>query len=99
MLMILGLVACGSKSVEGKWVFGANYYEFKKDGTFTSSFNGIVQNGTYTASDGKMTLTYKNMFGIESTTDFTYTLKGKTLSLTGDVSLLGGMSMTVDFTK
>ena len=98
--MVFGLVACGgTDSIKGKWVFGANTYEFNDDGTFTSLFNGMSKNGTYEVEDGKITLSYTDLLGYSTTTEFTYTLDGDTLSLTGDVSLLGAMSMTVEFTK
>ena len=102
VFLALGLVACGTestKSIVGKWEFGANAYEFSEDGTFSSTFNGIGKTGIYTAEDGKITLSYTNLLGVETTTELTYTLKDKTLTLTGDISLLGSMSMTVEFTK
>lgn len=98
-IMVCGLAACGAKSVVGKWEFGVNTFAFEKDGTFSSEFNGMSQTGTYTDEDGKLTLTYTNLLGLESTTELTYTLKGNTLTLTGDISLLGAASMTVEFTK
>lgn len=101
-ILTLGLVACGAdsnKSIVGKWEFGANVYEFKEDGSFSSMFNGMGKAGTYTAKDGKITLSYTNLLGMDATTELTYTLKDKSLTLTGDISLLGSMSMTVEFTK
>lgn len=98
-LMIFALASCGSKSVVGKWESGANTYEFKKDGTFTSSFNGVSASGTYEVEDGKLSITYTGLLGISKTTEFTYTIDGDKLSLTGDISLLGSTSITVEYTK
>lgn len=98
--MVLGLVSCGGKnSVKGKWVSGANTFEFNDDGTFTSSFNGLSKSGTYEVEDGKLKLSYTTILGLNKTTEYTYTVDGDKLSLTGDLSLLGGMSMTVEYTK
>ena len=99
-LMVLSLVACGgSKSVVGKWAFGVNTFEFNDDGTFAASCNGMENSGTYTAEDGKITMTYKSLIGQETTTELTYELSGSTLKLTGDVSLMGSPSVTVEYTK
>jgi len=99
VVMVFALASCSGKSIVGKWEFGANTYEFNKDGTFTSSFNGISTSGTYEAEDGKIALTYTGLLGLSKTVDLTYTLNGDKLSLTGDISLLGSTSITVEYTR
>lgn len=98
--MLLTLVACGGKgSIVGKWAFGVNTYEFKDDNTVNVSINGTLNyEGTYEVAEDTIILKVSGLMG-EMTKELTYELKGKTLKLTGDVTLSNGVSSTLEFTR
>ncbi len=99
LVMTVLLCACGSGSIVGKWAFGVNTYEFKDDNTVSISLNGALNyDGTYEVDGDKITVTVSGMLG-EKTEELTYTLKGDTLTLTGDVTMTGGADVTLEFAK
>ena len=92
-------VACGSKSIVGKWAFGANTFEFRDDNTVSISVNGALNySGTYVVEDNKIIITTNGLFGAV-TREFEYSLKGKTLTITGDITFMGGANMTLELEK
>lgn len=96
--MLLTLAACSSGSIIGKWAFGGATYEFKDDNTVSISINGALNyDGTYETDGDKLTVTVSGLLG-ETTKEFTYKVKGDTLTLEGDVTFTG-TSMSMDFTK
>ena len=98
-IMLLSFAACGAKSVVGKWVFGGVSFNFKDDTNVSISANGALNyDGTYVIEGDKIIVTAKGMLG-DVTEEFTYSLKGDTLTLTGDVTLMGGVDTTVEFKK
>ncbi len=98
--MLFSLVACGTgNSVVGKWAFGINTFEFKDDNTVSISVNAVLNyDGTYTVEKDKITVTATGVTG-EVSEEFTYSLSGDTLTLTGDITLMGGTPTTIDFTR
>lgn len=98
--MMVMLCACGGGgSIIGKWAFGVNTFEFNEDNTVSISVNGALNyDGTYEVAEDKITVTVTGLTG-EQTEEFTYELKGDTLTLTGDITLSGGVDTTIDFTK
>ena len=97
-LMAALFAACGAATPEGKWVFGANSYVFNEDKTFKATMNGMTSEGTYEVEDNTIVLSYKGLLGDTSTT-LTYEIKGDSLTLNGDVSLLGGQNLSLTYTK
>ena len=99
-VMLFSLAACGGKSIVGKWAFGANSFEFRDDNTVSISVNGALNyDGTYTVEEDKILVTTTDLLGQEKVTEFTYSLDGKTLTLTGDITLMGAPAVTLDFAK
>lgn len=97
MLTVL-LCACGSDSIVGKWAFGVNTYEFKEDNSLSISINGALNyDGTYEINGDKITINVSGMLG-EQTEELTYSLKGDTLKLEGDVTLTNS-DMSLEFTR
>ncbi len=99
LVMTVSLCACGgSDSVVGKWAFGGNTYEFKEDNSLSVSINGTLNyDGTYEIDGDKITVNVSGMLG-EKTEELTYSLKGDTLKLDGDVTLTGA-DMSLEFTR
>ena len=85
------LVSClGKARLIGTWtnsasVLGVNVetsYTFRSDGTGSmSTALGVDISFTYEVSGGKLFIT-TNVFGADSTTEYTYSIKGSTLYLT-----------------
>jgi len=90
--------SCGSSGLKGKWAFGVNTWQFNEDGTFSANINTLDYTGTYTAENGKLHID-TTFFGLSKSVDFDYAIKGKKLTLTGDVTLTGAGSMTVEYEK
>ena len=97
-LMLFALVSCAGGSLKGKWAFGGVSYEFKDDNALTVNANGMVFNGSYETEGNKLIVTVNGLTG-ETTKELTYTLKGDTLILNGDVTLLGAGSQELEFTR
>lgn len=98
ILMTLSICACASRSVVGKWVFGGNTYEFKEDNSVSISINGALNyDGTYEIDGDVITVQVSGLLG-EITEDLTYSVKGDTLKLEGDVTLTG-TDMSLEFVK
>lgn len=99
VFMLLSFAACGAKSVVGKWVFGGVSFNFKDDTNVSISANGALNyDGTYTIEGDVITVKAKGLMG-EVTEEFKYSLKGDTLTITGDVSLMGGADTTLELKK
>lgn len=100
-LLVLTTMLCacgGSGSIVGKWVFGGNTYQFNEDNSVSISINGTLNfDGTYEVSGNKITLNVSGMLG-DKTEELTYSLKGDTLKLEGDVSL-SGSDVSLEFTR
>ncbi|MBQ4297741.1 MAG: hypothetical protein II771_05555, partial [Clostridia bacterium] len=88
----------GGGSLIGKWAFGANHWQFNDDGTFSANVNTLNYEGTYTAEDGKLHID-TDFFGLKKSLDYDYAIKGKKLTLTGDVTLTGAGSMTLEYER
>ncbi|MBQ7171032.1 MAG: Ig-like domain-containing protein [Clostridia bacterium] len=88
----------GGGSLIGKWAFGANHWQFNDDGTFSANINTLNYEGTYTAEDGKLHID-TDFFGLKKSLDYDYAIKGKKLTLTGDVTLTGAGSMTLEYER
>ena len=54
------------------------------DGKGTIASDGTTVNATYAAKDGKLTITMEYMGAVSDPTEYTYTISGKTLTLTSD---------------
>ena len=54
------------------------------DGKGTIASDGTTVNATYAAKDGKLTITMEYMGSVSDPTEYTYTISGKTLTLTSD---------------
>ena len=99
LVMTFTFCACaGSGSLVGKWAFGVNTYEFKEDNTVSISVNSTLNyDGTYEVSGDTIVVKVSGMLG-EKTAELTYSLKGDTLKLDGDVTLIG-TNMSLEFTR
>jgi len=99
---LFSAVSCGSKSIIGKWMFGVNSFEFREDNTVSVSvsISGMLNyDGTYTVEDDKIIITAVGPFGMETVEEFTYSLDGDSLTLTGDITFVGGADTTLTFEK
>ncbi len=98
VVIILTIVLVPTKcSLENEWAFGVNTYKFNDDGTFSASVNTLNNNGTYLVDGDKITLQYSFMGVMEKETELTYSISGKTLTLSGDVTLTGAGSVSMDY--
>lgn len=99
LILVISLAACASESLVGKWVFGGNTIEFTEDGKVSVNVNGTLNyDGTYEVEGDKIVMTVSTMLG-EKTEEFTYTLKGKSLTLNGDITFMGGVAAEMPFEK
>jgi len=99
LILVVSLAACASESIVGKWVFGGNTIEFTEDGKVSVNVNGALNyDGTYEIDGDKIVMTVSTMLG-EKTEEFTYTLKGKSLTLNGDITFMGGVAAEMPFEK
>lgn len=57
-------------------------FTFSSDGTWTYKYNSSTTNGTWSVSDGELTITY-SLGGYSSTAVFTASISGDTYTLTG----------------
>lgn len=97
---LFSAVSCGSKSIIGKWMFGVNSFEFREDNTVSVSISGMLNyDGTYTVEDDKIIITAVGLLGMETVEEFTYSLDGDSLTLTGDITFAGGADTTLTFEK
>ena len=97
---MLSVVSCGSKSIIGKWAAGGNSFEFRKDDTVSVSISGALNyDGTYTVDGDKIIVTVVGLFGMEMVEEFTYSVDGNSLTLTGDIYFVDGASTTLTFEK
>lgn len=66
-------------TIVGDWKYeGGDYiYHFKEDGTGTYDISGSTMNFTYTAEDGKLTITYDG----SSPMELQYSIDGDTLNV------------------
>ena len=93
-LCALVLVSCGSNKLVGTWtgsesamgVSVETQFTFNEDGTGKLGTMGVNVDFTYTASDGKLFITTE-VFGVSDTTEYTYEIKGDTLTLNGETVL------------
>lgn len=100
MLAVVLLTVISVKSnapLENEWIFGANTYTFNEDQSFAADLGGVHYDGTYEADGSVLKLNYKFMGLIDKSADLEYAIKGKILTLTGDVTLLGVSSETLEF--
>lgn len=79
LILVMSMVACGSKGLEGKWVDSStgvdNIFEFKSDGTGSMSVEGFLSmDFTYTSTDDKITVTIMG-----ESVEYGYRLDGDTL--------------------
>lgn len=90
--MLLGLVACGSKSVTGTWSAEQDgtkvTYVFNDDKTGSMDIGGgIILPITYEVDKDKLIVKY-SMLGQEQNTEYQYTISKKKLTLTnGNASI------------
>ncbi len=90
--------SCSGESLVGKWAFGANTWQFNDDGTFFANINTLNYTGTYTTDAGKLHIE-TDFFGLSKSLDYDYVIKGDRLALTGDVTLTGAGSMTLEYER
>ena len=87
LVLTFSLVACGKASVVGTWKAEQDgtvaTYEFKKDGTGSVSIIGITLDITYKTEGEKLSVTM-SFLGQSDTQEYTYSVKGKKLTLTAD---------------
>lgn len=95
-MILTAIFVTGNCPLENEWVFGSNSYVFNKDGTFEAN-NTLSNSGTYTVEGDQLHLHYAFMGMLEKDTTLTYSIKGKVLTLSGDVALIGSGNETVPY--
>ena len=95
-VILTAIFVSGNCPLENEWVFGSNSYVFNKDGTFEAN-NTLSNSGTYTVEGDQLHLHYAFMGMLEKDTTLTYSIKGKVLTLSGDVALIGSGNETVPY--
>lgn len=92
LMLACVLTACGSGKIVGTWtrqytvlgVVTEDKFVFNEDGTGKmTTVLGIEVNMTYTAEDGKLTVTVDTL-GVETTAEYTYKFEKGNLLLTAD---------------
>ncbi|MBE6813055.1 MAG: hypothetical protein E7523_09255 [Ruminococcaceae bacterium] len=95
LVCTLAFAACSAEEkIIGTWtsqqttlgVVTESSIVFNEDGTGSvSGLLGLTGNMTYVINENIMTVTY-NIFGVESTKNYTFEIKGDTLTLTEDAT-------------
>ncbi len=98
ILLAVPLISCSGGSLTGKWVFGGTSYEFKEDNKVSVSLNGLNYEGTYETEGKTLKITVTGLVGDTVTKELTYSIKGKELTLKGDVTFTG-TDLEITFAK
>lgn len=85
-MLLLVLVGCGKSTIEGTWkgTFSNDseiIFVFEKDGTGVYNQGGIALSSTY-RTEGDQLIVTMSFLGQTQEETYTYSLKGKTLTLT-----------------